>query len=315
MNNILIKRLSSLLICSYLLSWGLAEHKSQASEDAINVLIVDGFSNHDWQHTTRCIQSILEKTDGLKISISSCPADGAPEELTAWNPRFSDYDVVIQTCNDLRGGPQWPRPIERELEAFVQEGGGLYVFHSGNNAFPHWEAYNKMIGLGWRNKDFGWAISIDDDGATTRIPAGQGENTGHGPRYDALLTRVGDHPIHEGFPRQWVASDIEVYHYARGPAENLTVLSYAKDRDLDINFPIEWVVEFGQGRVYNSTLGHVWKNQSEPMGIRCVGFQTLLPRIVQWLAGREVDNTLPDDFPDQNSAQLRPYDVSVDSQN
>ena len=138
------------------------------------------------------------------------------------------------------------------------------------------------------------------------------KNTGHGPRYDALLTRVGDHPIHAGFPRQWVAADIEVYHYARGPAENLTVLSYAKDRDLDINFPIEWVVEFGQGRVYNSTLGHVWKNQSEPMGIRCAGFQTLLPRIVQWLAGREVDNTLPDDFPDRNSAQLRPYDVPVD---
>lgn len=308
-------RLLFLLICISLSSFSSPENQSNANEDDINVLIVDGFSNHDWQHTTHCIQSILKRAKGLNISISTYPADGTSEELACWNPRFSDYDVVIQTCNDLGGGPQWPRSIEEALETFVQDGGGLYVYHGGNNAFPHWEAYNKMIGLGWRDKDFGWAITVGEDGSTTRIPAGEGNKTSHGPRFDALLTRVGDHPIHNGFPRQWVAADIEVYTYARGPAENLAVLSFAKDPELKINFPVEWIVEFGKGRVYNSTLGHVWANQSEPMGIRCVGFQTLLPRIVQGLAGREVDSSLPDDSPDHNAAQLRPYGESVGHQN
>ena len=282
--------------------------------DSIKVLIIDGFSNHDWQHTTHCIRSVLEKTEGLEITISTYPADGTSEEQAAWNPRFSDHDVVIQTCNDLGGGPQWPRSIEENLETFVQDGGGLYVYHGGNNAFPHWEAYNQMIGLGWRDKDFGWAVTVNDDGSITRIPAGEGDKTSHGPRFDALLTRVGDHPIHNGFPSQWIAADIEVYTYARGPAENLSVISYAKDPKLEINFPVEWMVAFGKGQVYNSTLGHVWKNQSEPMGIRCVGFQTLLPRIVQGLAGREVDSSLPEDFPNHTSARLRSYGESIGHQ-
>jgi hypothetical protein len=46
--------------------------------------------------------------------------------------------VVIQTCNDI-GGP----------------GGGALVFHSGNNAFPDGDAYNEVIGLGWRKNHQG----------------------------------------------------------------------------------------------------------------------------------------------------------------
>mgnify|MGYP006180946763 CR=1 FL=1 len=34
------------------------------------------------------------------------------------------------------------------MRIFVRNGGGLYVWHAGNNAFPHWPAYNDMIGLG-----------------------------------------------------------------------------------------------------------------------------------------------------------------------
>ena len=286
--------------CSY------SEKSSVAGEEPIKLLIVDGFSNHDWQHTTRCLLAILGKTEIFDLSVSTFPVGGAPEEIAAWDPRFSDYDVVIQTCNDLRGGPQWPRSVEETLEAFVRKGGGLYVYHAGNNAFPHWKVYNQLIGLGWRDKDFGWALRVDENENVIRIPAGEGQDTGHGQRYDATLIRMGDHPIHEGFPRQWIAADIEVYRYARGPAENLTVLSYSKDRDVNLFFPIEWVVDYGKGKVYNSTLGHVWKNQNEPEGIRCAGFQTLIPRVLQWLAGREVDTSIPDDFP-ATSAQLRSY--------
>lgn len=279
---------------------------SAHGESNVRVLIVDGFSNHDWNHTTRCIQAILEQSSGFDVAVSTFPEDGREDAIEAWNPQFSAYDVVIQTCNDIKSGPRWPRRVEESLETYVQQGGGLYVFHSANNAFPHWGAYNRMIGLGWRNKDFGWAITINEEGEVVRIPAGEGEKTSHGKRVDALLTRLGDHPIHIGLPRQWTAADIEIYRYARGPAENLTVLSYAKDEKTGINFPIEWTVTYGKGHVYNATLGHVWDDQSEPKGIRCAGFQTLMPRIVQWLSERDVDATVPKDFPTSESASLRP---------
>ncbi|MCK4565510.1 MAG: ThuA domain-containing protein, partial [Verrucomicrobia bacterium] len=174
------------------------------------------------------------------------------------------------------------------------------------------EEYNRMIGRGWRNKDFGVAVVVEPDGTVVRIPAGEGKGTSHGKRVNAKLTRLGEHPIHAGMPRQWVAADIEVYSYARGPAENLTVLSYAREPKMGINFPIEWTVTYGKGRIYNSTLGHVWKDQAEPEGIRCAGFQTLMPRVVQWLANRPVDSVLPKDFPTQEAPSLRPYSKMLD---
>ncbi len=276
----------------------------------VRVLIVDGFSNHDWKHTTRCIQAILEESAEFDVAVSTFPADGRVDVIEAWNPHFADYDVVIQTCNDIKSGTRWPRKAEQALERYVEKGGGLFVFHSANNAFPHWDAYNQMIGLGWRDKNFGWAITVDDEGEIVRIPAGEGENTGHGKRVDALLTRSGDHPIHVGFPRQWTAADIEIYRYARGPALNLSVLSYAKDAKTGLNFPIEWTVAYGKGRVYNSTLGHVWHDQPNPEGIRCAGFQVLMPRAVQWLAGNTVDSTLPGDFPGKKENSLRPLSTA-----
>ena len=272
----------------------------------MDVLIVDGFSNHDWEHTTRCIRAVLSEAEGFNVSVSTYPVDGTASEIEAWTPQFDAYDVVIQTCNDLGGGPRWPGSVETALETYVRNGGGLFVFHAGNNAFKSWAAYNRMIGLGWRDKDFGWAIVVEEDGTVVRVPAGEGEDTSHGPRLDACLTRLGDHPIHAGLPRQWVAADIEIYRFARGPAENLTVLSHATDPKLGLDFPIEWTVNFGEGRIYNSTLGHVWEGQAEPEGVRCVGFQTLLRRAVKWLGGKE-NVAVPEDFPAKEGPRLRPY--------
>jgi len=277
-----------------------------AEQKQIKVLIVDGFSNHDWKHTTYCIQALLKQSPQFNVSTSTFPSKKEAKKRADWKPDFKKYDVIIQTCNDIGGGPRWPRTAELALEEYVKNGGGLFIFHAANNAFPKWKEYNRMIGLGWRNKNFGWAITIDSKGKIIRIPAGEGQGTGHGKRINALLTRIGDHPIHAGMPRQWVAADIEVYRYARGPAENLTVLSYAKDPKTGLNFPIEWTVNYQKGRVYNSTLGHVWKDQKEPKGICCVGFQTLLPRVVQWLAHYPIDPTLPKDFP-TDAPHLRPY--------
>jgi type 1 glutamine amidotransferase len=278
--------------------------KAAAGEPGIRVLIVDGFSNHDWRHTTECIQAILNQAGGFNVSVSTFPE--SEDAVAAWHPDFHAFDAVIQTCNDIQSGTQWPARVQQALEGYVRQGGGLFVFHSGNNAFPDWTEYNRMIGLGWRGRDFGRAVIIGTNGAVRYAAAGEGENTGHGKRVDARLTRLGDHPVHAGLPRQWIAADIEIYRYARGPAENLSVLSFARDEQTGLNFPVEWTVQYGRGRVYNSTFGHVWKNQQEPAGICCAGFQTVFIRSLQWLAGREVDPSVPGDFP-LRERSLRPY--------
>ncbi|MDF7809180.1 ThuA domain-containing protein [Pontiellaceae bacterium B12219] len=273
--------------------------------EPVNVLIVDGFSNHDWKRTTQLLKGILEQSDGVSVSVSTFPGLGS-DQLETWVPAFGNFDVVIQNCNDIKGQEQWPRRVQLGLEEYVANGGGLYVFHSANNAFPDWPEYNRMIGLGWRDADFGYAVTLEADGTAVRIPPGKGQKTSHGKRVDALVTRIGEHPVHAGFPRQWVAADIEIYRYARGPAENLTVLSFTRDEKTGLHFPVEWIVDYGKGRMYTSTLGHVWADQETPEGMQCAGHQTLIPRIVQWLAGNETDSELPADFPTAEARSLRP---------
>jgi type 1 glutamine amidotransferase len=280
---------------------------SAAAPAPTRVLIVDGFGNHDWRRSTRLIRSILATRGEFHVEVSTAPAESATTGDATWNPDFSGCDVVIQTCNDInRSGPPWPEHVRRDFESFVANGGGVFVFHSGNNAFPEWDAYNRMIGLGWRNRNFGTAIRILPDESLEHIPPGQGASTGHGARSDRAIHRLGEHPIHTGLPRVWMTPLIEVYTHARGPAENLTILSWAEDPATGGRWPIEWTVNFGKGRVYTSTFGHVWKDEADPVNLRCAGFQTIFIRAVQWLAKRETATSIPSDFPTATATSLRP---------
>ncbi|HHY84504.1 MAG TPA: ThuA domain-containing protein [Verrucomicrobia bacterium] len=281
----------------------------RAAEEAsrIRVLIVDGYSNHDWRRTTRLASGILEPTRLFDITVSTAPASTNDPAYTTWSPNFKDFDVVVQTCNDAGGrSAPWPPAVRDSFERFVREGGGVFVLHAGNNAFADWEDYNRIIGLGWRGKDYGFALRLREDDSIERIPPGEGANTGHGPRTDRVIHRVGDHPIHAGLPRTWKTPLIEVYTYARGPAENLTVLSWAEEPKTGEHWPIEWVVQYGKGRVYNSTFGHVWHDEPDPVNMRCAGFQTIFVRALQWLARRPVTFPVPEDFPREETTVLRP---------
>jgi len=285
--------------------WGLCfilcSQLSYASE--LRVLIVDGFNNHHWRATTTAVTSILKQDQNLKVEVSTVPT-AHTEQWKKWCPTFTDYDVIIQNTNDISKKGSWPTPAQKALERYLQEGGGMVGLHSANNAFLHWEEYNQMIGLGWRKRDFGPSVHIQDERVIT-IPTGQGENTGHGPRIDALVTRLGDHPMHQGLPRSWLAADLEVYRYPRGPAKNLTILSYAQEPKTGKNFPIEWLVNYGKGRVYCSTYGHYWHNEENtPRGIRCLAFQELLRRALYYVAGRAVPQGAA--FPTPQATALAP---------
>jgi CubicO group peptidase (beta-lactamase class C family)/type 1 glutamine amidotransferase len=276
------------------------------SQPRVRVLILDGFSNHDWRQTTALLRGILEASGLFTVSVSTAPSTTASPGWEQWRPNFSDYDVLIQTRNDIGGGPSWPREIQMAFENYVRNGGGVLVFHSGNNAFPDWPVYNQMIGLGWRRKQEGDAITINSSERPVRIPSGQGENTGHDGRFDVVVHRLGDDPIHHRMPRAWKTPTLEIYYYARGPAKRMRVLSYGYDQHTRMNWPLEWTVRFGRGRVYSSTFGHVWKGDVQPPSLRCAGEQTLLLRTLQWLARRPVTVAIPADFPTKTATSIRP---------
>ncbi|SHN33191.1 Trehalose utilisation [Cyclobacterium lianum] len=281
-----------------------SEIRAQSS-DKIPVLIVDGFSNHDWQQTSAVTQWILEKSGLFKVDISTVPEDSLT--MQSWQPVFDQYAVVIQNTNNIHNSTlRWPKDAERALEEYVARGGGLYILHSANNAFAHWEAYNEMIGLGWRPQTVGTALEIDPKGHIKQYPPGEGKGTGHGERFNALIQILNRHPINLGYPDAWQTVNTEVYYFPRGDAKNIEVLSYANDStSTQQNWPVEWVVEYGKGRVYNSSLGHLWEGEVYPPAYRCAGYQTTVVRVTEWLATGKVDFPVPPDFPTAGSPSLR----------
>jgi uncharacterized protein len=291
-----------LVALCFLLVCGVAH----AETPPITVLIVDGFSNHDWARTTALVRGIVEPTKRFRLDVATCPAKPTDPACATFRPRLADYAVVLLNCNSLGSGGQWPAALREDFARFVGDGGGVFIFHSANNSFAGWAEYDRIIGLGWRGKDAGTALTIGPGGDIQRIPPGAGAGTAHGPRTDRVVHRLGNHPIHAGLPRTWMAPMIEVYTHARGPAEQLTVLSWAEDPATKVRWPVEWTVAYGKGRVYNSVFGHVWRGEADPPGMRCAGFQTLLVRALQWLANRPVDFPVPPDFPSDAQPVLRP---------
>ncbi|MBO9616508.1 MAG: ThuA domain-containing protein [Dyadobacter sp.] len=271
----------------------------------IPVLIVDGFSNHDWKQTSAVTKWILEESGRFKVDISTVPMDSLAR--AAWNPSFSNYAVVVQNTNNIQNTRlRWPSHAERNLEAFVEGGGGLYILHSANNAFAHWKEYDKMIGLGWRKSSEGYSLEIGPSNQITRIPPGEGQGTGHGNRFNALIQIVNRHPINKDYPALWQTANTEVYYFPRGPAENLTVLSCAYDStSTKRTWPVEWVVTYGAGRVYNSSMGHLWIGEFYPPAYRCVGYQTTVIRATEWLATGKVTYNVPAQFPTAERQSLR----------
>ena len=276
----------------------------------IRVLIVDGYSNHDWRQTTLLVSNLLATSGNFDVVVSTAPNLTNDPAASAWHPHFSDYDVVIQNCNDIFHPKPWPELVKRDFENFVRNGGGVYIFHSSENAFTGWKEYERMVGLCWRPANYGTAICVNSGGKLVRIPPGVGESTGHGPRGDVLVTRLGEDPIHTGMPRAWLTPELEVYYYARGPAQQVHVLAYARDSKpgQGMLWPVEWTVDYGAGRVYVATYGHVWPGDVQPASLRCAAVQTIIPRAVQWLAKRPVTIPVPPDFPGTNTISARPGD-------
>ena len=255
-----------------------------AADRKLSALIVDGMNNHDWAAGTRAIQSILEGSGRFTVEVCTWPK----------HPEFRGHDVVIDNFNGghLATGTRWPREIEQALEAYVRDGGGLVVFHAANNAFLEWPAFNDMIGLGWRDKSFGAGIAIGSGGALVDIPKGAGLSPGHGPRHDfEVFVREPDHPVTRGLPAHWLHPSEQLTHGQHGPAQGLTILTYAFSEVSHQGEPMDWVRQYGRGRVYTTMLGHTWKDEFNP-NLDDVNFQALLARGAEWAATGSVTLTV-----------------------
>ena len=274
---------------------------------AIRVLILDGQNNHDWPRVTASLRATLEDAGLFAVAVTTTPPAGsAPEAWDAWQPDFAAADVVVSNYN----GEAWPTRVQDAFVAFVSAGGGAVMVHAANNPFPEWVDYNLMIGLGWRDADYGDRITIDDaTGDMIRTPAGVGPGAGHGDAFSfPIKVRRPDHPIMRGLPPVWMHGTDQLTHGQRGPARDITVLDSAysppEHGGTGEHEPMTWAIPFGQGQVVTTMMGHLWADQVEETANECVGFKTIFTRAVEWVATGATTIAVPSNFPTETAVSI-----------
>jgi len=138
-------------------------------------------------------------------------------------------------------------------------------------------------------------------------------NAGHPPPHDFQVTvRSPEHPIMRGLPEQWMHAHDELYSQLRGPATNLQVLATATADKTKFrgasgeNVPVLMAIQFGKGRIFHTTLGHVGPRDVEPISqVNCVGFLITLQRGTEWAATGKVTIPVPADFPTADKTSVR----------
>ncbi len=304
---------------------------SSAAEAKLRALIVDGHNNHAvWPKSTVMMKQYLEESGVFKVDVartrfisnyqreeSWLPHAGAGETEGVENPRqdpdfspeFGDYDVVVS--NFGHAAADWPEQTRANFEDYMKNGGGLVIVHAASNPWGDWTEFNKMIGLGgWggRNIDSGPYVYYDADGNIVRDSESPGRAGTHGPRNEFLITmRDLSHPITRGLPETWMHSRDECYSMMRGPAVNMTILATAADtpelQEAGRNEPTLMTIEYGEGRVFHTTLGH------DTEAFEGVGFIVTFQRGTEWAASGEVTQEIPEDFPCPEKPSSRPFEL------
>lgn len=299
---------------------------AQASQQVINVLIVDGQNNHvQWPKTTYMLKGYLEESELFKVDvyrstytwqgaefIADFPISGLPTTIALeepkpdsdFSPNFSDYDVIIS--NFGWNAAMWPAATQKAFESYIENGGGLVVFHAADNSFPEWEAYNQMIGLGgWgdRNEKDGPYVYYNDKDELI-YDTSPGNGGGHGPQSEyQIQLRNTEHPITKGMPKLWMHTKDELYHELRGPAKNMEVLASAyadpNNKGTGRHEPALMALTYGKGRIFHNIMGHA------DYSVACVGFITTMLRGTEWAATGKVTQEIPVSFPTARTSSAR----------
>lgn len=299
------------------------------SVQKIKTLIVDGQNNHvEWPKITYMLKEEMERTGLFSVDVersaftwegdeflAEYAIDGMPQTTPLdkpksdpkYSPDFSKYDLVV--CNFGWNAAPWPEATQKNFEKFMENGGGLVVFHAADNSFPDWEAYNKMIGLGgWgdRTEKDGPYVYYNENGELVRDDS-PGKAGSHGPQHEyQIQVRNTNHPITKGMPKKWLHTKDELYDRLRGPAENMEVLATAysasETKGTGRHEPALMTLTYGKGRIFHNIMGHV------DYSVECVGFLTSMLRGAEWAATGVVTQEIPSDFPSADKTSARKFE-------
>jgi type 1 glutamine amidotransferase len=239
----------------------------------IQALIITGQNGHDWRATTPVMRKILEDTGRFEVRVTEEFRGAGPETL-------SPYELVILNYYERRRPElRWGERADNALLNFVRSGKGLVMYHFSMAAFDGWEEYEKLSGANWRPN-----------------------NGHHSARHNFTVDiRDADHPITRGMKTSFPETSDELYANLKWqPPNTFHLLATAWD-DHSLyqgkarqpipgpgkDEPMLWTVNYGQGRVFATALGH------DPEAMKSPGFVTTFQRGSEWAATGNVTIPVP----------------------
>ena len=270
----------------------------------ISVMILDGESGgtyHDWQRVTPVLKKMLDETGLFTTTVVTAPPAGG--DFSSFRPEFEKYQVVVMNYD--APDQRWPAEVKTSFEQYVRNGGGFVPVHAADNAFPGWQGYNEMIGVGgWRGRreQAGPYWFVKDGKLTSDTAAGPAGS--HGRRVPFQVTvRDRSHPIMKGLPPAWMHQGDELYARMRGPGKNMTVLATAysdpANNGSGRDEPQLMALQYGKGRVFHTTMGH------DIVALSSVDFVVTLQRGTEWAATGKVTQKVPASFPTAQTVSYR----------
>ena len=271
----------------------------------IKTLLITGQNNHNWQVSHVVLKQILENSGRFDVDFVISPEQG--NDMSGFVLDFSPYQLVVLDYN----GDSWPEETNRRFLEYVQNGGGVVIYHAADNAFSKWPEFNRICALGgWegRNENSGPYVYWKDGKLVKDSSAGPGGS--HGRQHEYVLNgRDKVHPVVKGLPLKWRHAKDELYDRMRGPG-NIRDILYTAYSDKETNGsgreePLVFTVDYGNARIFHTMLGHAGATTEDNIAMQCTGFQVLLLRGAEWAATGKVTQKVPKDFPTETTCSYR----------
>lgn len=243
-----------------------------AAPAKLRVLIITGENGHDWRSVTPELRKSLEATGRFDVRVTEEFRGATPETLAS-------YDVVVLNYQERRPDQRWGDRTDKALLDWVRSGKGLVMYHFSVAAFVGWDDYEKLSGANWRPN--------------------QGQ---HSAAHDFTVDITDpDHPITRGLKKSFPQPKDELYSNLKWqPADTYHVLATAYDDHAlyqgkarqpipgaGKNEPMLWTLQFGQGRVFATMLGH------DAPAVNTPAFVTTFTRGAEWAATGNVTLPIP----------------------
>ena len=283
------------VVTSTLLVSGCATAQNKSPKHALVVTTTVGFRHSSIATAEKVIGELAQQSGAFTVDYARVDinlpefagADGKPDKAK-YEPAvravlaekmsaaaLKNYDAVIfaNTTGDL------PLPDPQAFLDWIKSGKGFVGVHSATDTFPKFPPYIEMIGGEFRKH--GAQVSVD---AINQDPA------------CAACRHL---------PASWTVFD-EIYqlkNFDRTKVHGLLTLDKHPNDKTPGDYPIAWIKEYGNGRVFYTSLGHredIWEPNSPAQkgGFKnapevALAYQQHLLGGIKWALGLEKGDAKP----------------------